>query len=190
MELSDFLTNLNNMLGDSNNFALTTDQKTQNLTSAFNDNYAVTPVWDNSLTFSISTYQYELPSTINVVQDVYLERDVSQFPEAISRELWEVVAGNLQFNNVAHWTIPDTYPLWLKGYYKVTIDDEIDDVRLQEYILSLAGWFCLRNLQYTKLNSFLRNDTTIQDLMQSRQAMWQDVINFRQQLVQNDFTAT
>lgn len=177
------------MLGDTNNFALSVDQKAQNLTNAYNDQYAVTPVWDNSITFSINEYQYALPADITSVSDIYLERDVSQFPEFIGRDLWEVIAGNIQFNNMAHWTIPDTYPLWLKGYYKVQTTDEITDEALQNYILSLAGWFCLRNLTYTKLNSFLRNDTTIQELLASRKEMWSDVLEFRRQIRGMDFIA-
>ena len=189
MNFTAFLTELNNILGDQNNFALSSDQKSQNLTQAFNDNYAVTPVWDNSLTFSISTYQYALPATITNVADVYLERDVSQFPEAIGRDLWEVIAGKLQFNNVAHWTIPDTYPLWLKGYYKIKTTDAVSDVNLQNYILALAGWYSLRNLTYVKINSFLRNDTTIGELLNTRREMFADVMEFRRQLNGLDFVA-
>lgn len=186
---SDFLTQLNLMLNDGNNFALSVDQKNLNIQTAMQDQYAVTPVWDNSLTFSISQYQYALPATVTTVSDVYLERDVSQFPEAVSRELWEVVAGNLQFNNIAHWTIPDTYPLWLKGYYKVKVTDNVTDTALQNYILSLAGWLSLRSLSYTKLTTFLRNDTTIAELIQSRNEMFADVLEFRRQRNSNDFIA-
>jgi hypothetical protein len=189
MLFEDFLNELNLMLGDSNNFALSTDQKTQNLTSAFKDNYAVTPVWDSSITFSINEYQYALPADITTVSDIYLERDVSQFPEYIGRDLWEVIAGNIQFNNMAHWTIPDTYPLWLKGYYKIQTTDTVSDIALQQYILSLAGWYCLRNLSYTKLNSFLRNDTTIQELLAARKEFFGEVLEFRRQLNANDFIA-
>lgn len=189
MVFSDFLTELNLMLGDTNNFALSNDQKTQNITNAFNDNYAVTQVWDNSITFSINTYQYAIPSDITAISDIYLERDVSQFPEAISRELWEVVQGNIQFNNMAHWTIPDTYPLWLKGFYKIKTTDTVTDTALQNYILSLAGWYCLRNLTYTKLNSFLRNDTSIAELLNTRKEMYGDVLEFRRQLNTKEFIA-
>lgn len=189
MELSDFLTDLNLMLNDESNFALTADQKNANITKAFNDQYAVIPVWDNTLTFSINEYQYAVPAGITSVSDIYLERDVSQFPEFIGRDLWEVIAGNIQFNNMAHWTIPDTYPLWLKGYYKVKATDTITDVNLQNYIVSLAGWYCLRGLTYTKLGSFLRNDTTIQELLASRKEMFSDVMEFRRQLNGNDFIA-
>jgi hypothetical protein len=100
-----------------------------------------------------------------------------------------VINGNLQFNNMAHWTIPDTYPLWLKGYYKIKTTDTVTDEALQNYILALAGWFSLRNLTYTKLNSFLRNDTTIQELLASRKEMYGDVMEFRRQLKGVDFIA-
>lgn len=190
MQLTDFENELNRNLNDSANFTFTSDQKADALTRAFNDSYAVLPVWDNSLTFSISVYQYTLPATITTVSDVYLERDVSQFPEAISRELWEVINGKLQFNNIAHWTVPDTYPLWLKGYYKVKTTDTINDVNLQQYILALAGWNLLKTLTFTKLGSFLRNDTTVAELLNSRREMLNDVMQWRQQIGGVDFIAT
>ena len=189
MNFAAFLTALNLILGDTNNFALSTDQKTQNLTTAFQDQYAILPVWDNSLTFSINAYQYAIPSDITSISDVYLERDVSQFPEYIGRDLWEVIGSNLQFNNMAHWTIPDTYPLWLKGYYKVKTTDTINDVALQNYILALAGWISLRNLTYTKINSFLRNDTTVQELIATRKEMYSDLLEYRRQIAGLDFVA-
>lgn len=188
MPFQDFINQLNLMLGDSSNFALTSDQKNQAMTQAFNDKWAVTPVWDNSLTFSISQYKYPLPATVTTVSDVYLERDVSQFPEWIGRDLWEVINGNLQFNNVAHWTIPDTYPLWLKGYYKIQTTDTVNDTSLQNYILAVAGWICLRNLTYTKINSFLRNDTTVSELLATRKEMLNDIMLWRQQ-IGTDFVA-
>ena len=189
MQQTDFVNALNRLLNDSNNFALSSDQKTQIVQEAMNDNYAVTPVWDNTLTFSISSYQYALPSDITVVSDVYLERDVSQFPEAIGRDLWEVVNGNLQFNNIAHWTIPDTYPLWLKGFYKVKSTDTINDVNLQNYIVALSGWIALRDLMYTKIGSFLKNDTTIAELINTRREALADVMEYRHQLNGKDFVA-
>jgi hypothetical protein len=190
MVLTDFQNELSRNIGDLNNFTFTTDQKTDALTRAFNDKYAVTVVWDNSVTFTISQYQYAIPADITVISDIYLERDVSQFPEAISRELWEVVNGNIQFNNVAHWTIPDQYPLWLKGYYKVKTTDTISDTGLQQYILALAGWNLLKTLTFTKLGSFLRNDTSIQELLASRKEMQADIAYWRQQIQIADFTAT
>lgn len=190
MIFTDFQNELNRNIGDLNNFTFTSDQKTDALTRAFNDNYAVTPVWDNSLTFSISQYQYAIPATVTTVSDIYLERDVSQFPEAISRELWEVINGNIQFNNIAHWTVPDTYPLWIKGYYKVKTTDTINDVHLQQYILAVAGWNLLKTLTFTKLGSFLRNDTSIAELLNTRREMLNDIMLWRQQIAGVDFIAT
>lgn len=189
MQQQDFINALNRLLNDSNNFALTSDQKTQIVQQAMADNYAVTPVWDNTITFSISQYQYAMPSDITVVSDIYLERDTSQFPEPIGRDLWEVIAGNIQFNNIAHWTIPDTYPLWLNGFYKIKNTDTVTDVNLQNYIVSLSGWIALRDLMYTKIGSFLRNDTTIAELINTRREAMADVMEFRRQLSGRNFVA-
>lgn len=189
MIFQDFLNELNRNIGDLNNFTFTNDQKTDALNRAINDKYAVTVGWDNTLTFSIQQYQYAIPASLTVVSDIYLERDVSQYPEPISRELWEVVAGNIQFNNIAHWTIPDTYPLWVKGYYKVKTTDTINDTGLQQYILALAGWNLLKTLTFTKLGSFLRNDTSIQELLATRREMQTDIAYWRQQISIADFSA-
>lgn len=182
MQYADLYTDLNNLLNDENNFALTVDQKNQALTAAFRDKYVVNEVWDGSLTFSVSTYQYALPATITSVAAVYLERDTTLFPTPIDSGLYEVVAGNIQFNQHSQYKIPDNHQLWLRGWYKLTVSDTVTDVALQNYILALAGWTALRNLAYTKLLSFLRNDTSVAEIIAMRNAMQQDVMAYRQQL--------
>lgn len=182
MQFADFLNQLNLMLGDVNNFALTIDEKTQNLTNALKDQYVVKQVWDNSLVFSISQYQYPIPATVSVVDDIYLERTSDQFPDPIDANLWEQIAGNIQFKTAAQWKIPDQYPIWMRGKYKFTVSDTINDEALQNYILALAGWISLRNLAYTKLLSFVRNNSTINDMLNMRKEMKNDVMEYRAQL--------
>lgn len=189
MDQTALLTELNRNVNDANNFTFTTDQKADALARATNDTYAVTEVWDESITFTIGTWQYAVPADMTLVTDIYLQRDTTQFPEAISRELWEQVAGNIQFNNSAHWSIPSNYQLFLKGFYKVTTADTITDTRLQQYILSLAGWNLLKTMTYTKLGSFLRNDTQVAELLSARKEMFNDVLLWRQQLQGFGFVA-
>lgn len=181
MDFDDFLTALTNLIGDKLS-QLTADQYEQALTSAFNDQWATEPVFDNSLVFTSSAWQYALPATITAVSGVYIERDTSQFPEEISTELWEVVDGKLQFNNKARWTLTDTYPLWLRGRYKVGVNDTITDAGLQEYIQALSGWYALRNLSYARAFSFLVNDTTMADIASIKNQVLQEVLMWRQQL--------
>lgn len=182
MEFADFLNQLNLMLGDVSNFALSIDEKTENLTVAMSDQYCLTEVWDNSLVYSVNTYQYAVPGDMDVVWDIYLSRDQDLFPEPISTDLWEQIAGNIQFTPSSQWKIPDQYALWVKGGHHVTINDTVTDTTIQNYILSLAGWVCLRNLAYTKLLSFLRNDSTIPDIINLRKEMYADVQMYRTQL--------
>lgn len=183
MEFADFLLELNLMLSDVSNFALSNDEKTQNLTTAFKDQYAISEVWDStSMVFSIGVYQYPVPTDMDAVWDIYLERSQDLNPEPISTDLWEQVDGNIQFFPSAQWKIPDQFQLFVKGGHKNTITDTITDEAVQNYILSLAGWICLRNLAYTKLLSFLRNDSTIADIINLRKEMRADVQEYRNQL--------
>jgi hypothetical protein len=183
MEFSDFLNALNLMLGDTNNFALSVDEKTANLEAAYNDQYAITEVWDSSsVVFSVSSYQYPVPTTMTVVWEIYLERDSDLNPEPIATELWEQIAGQIQFTPRSQWRIPDQSQLFIKGGYKVTINDTVSDVGLQNYILAVACWNCLRNLAFTKLLSFLRNDSTIPDILNLKKDARADMQEYRNQL--------
>lgn len=184
MEFSDFLTALNLMLSDTNNFALSVDQKTQNLTTAFQDQYAIAEVWDGSLVYSVSDYQYLLPTDVDVVWDIYTERDptLPTNPEPIDTRLWEQIAGNIQFTRDSQWKIPDQQTIWIHGGHKVTVSDNITDEAVQNYLLSLAGWISLRNIGYTRLLSFLRNDSTVADIINLRKEMLADMQMYRDQL--------
>lgn len=185
MEFSDFVTALQNLIGDKLS-QLTIDQYNQAVTSAFNDAWASEPVFDNSLVFTNTAWQYALPATLTTVGSVYIERSTSQFPEPISSDLWEVIDGNLQFNNRGRIVLDNTYPLWIKGRYKVKTTDTVTDPGLQEYIQALSGWFALRNLAYARAFSFLVNDTTMQDIANIKNQVMQEVMTWRSQLV-NEF---
>jgi hypothetical protein len=175
-------TNLNVMLSNTAGFAFNDQEVTQFLTDAWQDKWAVTPVWDSSLTFRASTYQYTLPSTVTTVSSVYIERSTSNLPEPISAELWEVVNGILQFNDRAYQTIPDSTQLFLRGKYKVLTTDSLSDVGLQQYIISLAAYNALRYLLYKKTLQFLRNDTSVAEIIATRRELFADLIQWRHQL--------
>lgn len=182
------LVELNTLLNDGDNFTFTTDQKTQALTNAWNDSDVVRPVWDGSVIFSVNSYQYAIPASMTMVKDIYLERYTGAFPEPIGNELWEVVAGNIQFLHNAHLVIPDSYQLWIKGGYKLTTNDSLDTVALQNYVVSKAAYLTLRQLAYMKGLRFLRNDTTMADIVNLRNQMREDMQMWRLQL-QREFQA-
>lgn len=178
------LSTLNIALGDTSNVTFTTEEKQRALTKAWNNSYVVTVQWDSSLTFDTSTYQYTVPSGLTTIKDIYISasNSTSDFPEKISNDLWEVVENKIQFKPQANNIIPDGYTLYLKGNYKVTVDDTLDTVNLQEYVIALAGYETLTLLGYKKANLFLKNDTSMAELIALRREFKQDVIELRQKL--------
>lgn len=186
MTFSQSLTQLNILLSNTAGFTFNSDETNQLLTDAWNDKYAVNPlVWDTSLTFSVTpspTYQYAIPATLTTVSGIYIERSTSDLPERIDDSLWEVVGSNIQFNDKALQVIPDTYTLFLKGRYKVTTADTITDIGLQQYIVDLAAYNALRYLLLKKTMQFLRNDTSVSEIIATRRELYTDVVRWRQQL--------
>ncbi len=177
MTYAQSLTTLDTILGDAGDITFTPEEKQRAMTRAWDDSYVVNTIWDSSLTFVTNTFSYNIPSTLATVKDIYLSRtnDSTGFPEPISSELWEVVDGAIHFSPTANSIIPNGYTLYLKGNYKVTTADTIDNVRVEEYVLDLAGVNTLRLLGFKKANLFLKNDLTMGELIALKRELEQDV---------------
>lgn len=187
MTFSDSRTQLNILLSNTSGFTFNTDETGQMLTDAWNDKYAVNPiVWDESLTFSISNFTYAIPTTLTTVSEIYITRSSTDFPTLVDRKLWRVVGGNIKFYDGALQVIPDGFTLRLKGRYKVTTSDTITDIGLQQYIVALAGYNALRYLLLKRTMQFLKNDTSVAEIVATRRELYADVVRWRQQL-QSEF---
>lgn len=185
MTFTESKTELNIRIGDTNNVTFTDEEKTSALHKAWNDSYVVKTVWDSSLTFDASTYQYAVPTGVSVVKDIYVKptNSTQTEPQKVASNLWEVVDGNIQFKNYANTHIPDGYILYIKGAKKLDYaTDELETTGLQEYVLSLAGYNTLGLLTYKKANLFLKNDTTMNELINLRREMERDVVRERARL--------
>ena len=183
MIFTDSKTQLNILLSNTSGFAFNTDEITQILTDAWNDKYAVNPiVWDESLTFSISQFTYAIPATLTTVSEVYITRSSTDFPTPVDRKLWRVVGSNIKFMDGALQVIPDGYTLRLKGRYKVTTSDTITDTGLEQYIVALAGYNALRYMLLKKTMQFVKNDTSVAEIVAARRELYADVVRWRQQL--------
>jgi hypothetical protein len=179
MDYSDFQSTLNIRLGDTDDFTFTPEEKEEALNEAFNDDYVTTPIWDTSLTYSVGTYQYAKPSGVDVVQDIYIKPDNNlDEPEAISSNLWEVVGDNIQFKR-GSTIIPDGWTLYIKGKTKATVDDTINQTSLQEYILNLAQRHCLKLLGTKKSLRFLKNDTSLSEVIAWKRELDSEVATYR-----------
>lgn len=185
MDFATGLTELDTILGDSNNVTFSVEEKTRALTKAWNDSYVVVPVWDDSsLTYSQGTYQYALPADVTALQDIYISvNGTSQpMPDPISNDLWELVDGNIHFNQKADLILPAGCTLYLKGRQKLATSDDLPTVNLQEYVLSLAGVNTLTLLTHKKANLFIKNDTSMGELIALRRELMADVKEARTKL--------
>lgn len=176
------LTELDTTLGDSGNVTFSSDEKKRAMTRAWNDSFVVQQGWDNSLTYRQGTYQYDSP--FDAVEDIYLSSQGVSIPSnsPIDTSLWDLIAGEIQFNLKADNLIPDGSTLYIKGRYKLTVDDTLDTPSLQEYVLALAGYNTLTLLSHKKANLFVKNDITMGELLSLRQQLLVDVKEARARL--------
>ncbi len=184
MDSAALLVKLNLRLRDTDNFAFTSDEKTEAIREAMEDESVVSEAWDSSLTFDQSTYQYARPAGVDVVQDIYIKpsNSTETEPVKISSELWEVVDDNIHFKNYANTHIPDGYTLYLRGVNKYTSSDTISEVNVQEYVLNLAILILLSSLENIKAVRFINNDISMTELVTAKREAERNVAKYRQRL--------
>lgn len=177
---------LNITLGDSEDVTFTPEEKIRALTKAWNDSYVVKVVWDSALTFDSSVYQYAIPTGVDTIKGVYISasNSSSDNPEPIDASLWSVIDGNIHFTPTAGRTIPTGYTLYIKGGKKLDpATDTLDTVGLQEYVIALAGYNTLGMLGFKKANLFLKNDTSMSELITLKRDLKDDVREARAKLL-------
>lgn len=184
MTFAESIAQMNIELGDTGNVTFTIEEKQRAMTKAWNDSHTVRTIWDDSLTFSTTTSVYTVPNSLTTVKDIYISRSNSSAdePEKIASNLWEVIEGEIHFKQGANNIIPDGYTLYLKGNYKLTTSDNITETNLQEYVIALGGWETLRLLGFKKANLFLKNDTSMSELIALKRDFKQDVLEIRARL--------
>ena len=190
MDFTDTKNELNIILGDSGDVTFTNEEKERALKKAWNDPYVVKTVWDTSLSFTSGTYQYEIPSTMTTVKDIAISRSNSatDFPQPIDSDLWDVVDGQIQFAN--NYIVPTGYTFYVKGVYKLDWNfDTLDTPSMQEYVLSNAGYQTLTLLTHKKANLFLKNDTTMGELIGLKRELRNDMKEARLNL-QREYEGT
>lgn len=184
MSFATLKATLNIRLGDTNNFTFTSEEKDEALTEAYNDDLVIKDVWDSSLTFSTTSYQYAKPSGVDRVVGIYIRPDntTGTKPVEIASSLYEVIGANIQFKNGANNSIPSGYTLHIKGKTKYTTADTIAETNLQEYVLNLAQLHCLNMLGVKKALSFLKNDTSVGEIIAIKRELERKVQLYRQRL--------
>lgn len=188
LDFASALTQLKLLTSQTGNFTFTDDEMTQALQTAWQDSYVCTSVYDSSLSFVTGQYQYAIPTSMTIVTGIEFQRTFTDFPEPISRDIWEVIPGYIQFNVNAPIWLSDGYQMYVKGRYKLALTDSLSTDSLVNYVLTNAAYILLRNLVLKRAFVFLRNDTSMQDIRQARNDMRTDMLYYKQSL-QREFEA-
>lgn len=182
----DFPTALNQlsiMTSQEGNFTFSADELTQALQQAWLDTYVVNQVEDTTVSYKPGTWQYAIPTSMNVVRKISYQRTTSDYPEELDTSLYNIVAGNIEFENSMRLWVYDNYQLIIKGSYKVTLSDSLPTQNLVNYVLNLAAEILLSRLLLKKTFVFLTNDTTIQEIAAALNALSQQVLKYKQALL-------
>ena len=172
MDFADTLAELETTIGDAASITFTPEEKTRALKKAWNDSYVVKTVIDSTTLWATNTFSYAVPTTLRTVKDVYTQQNVVAGTESISADLWEVVDGQLIFRTAATSLFNPGDAIYIKGNYKYDyLSDTITDTSLQEYIIASAGFNTLSLLGFKKANLFLKNDTSMSELIGLRREL-------------------
>ena len=183
MDYTALYNELNIILGDSDNFTFTPEEKQRALKQAINDRYVVKPAM-GTFTYSSSTRGYTLPSGINTVRNLQYSSD-SDWPRSLPGDSYEVIDGTIYMDYDYRYDIPDGATITVLGNDKLTITDTISSTNLQEYILTLAHFTTLSLLGTKKTNRFIKNDTNMSEIIALRRELQQNILQQRQSLARS-----
>jgi len=185
MDYQNTYDQMNITLDDTEDVTFSPERKARSMQKAWKDAYVVKKVWDETLTFTQGVFSYAIPVSMTTVTDISLSpsNSNSDAPTYISQDLWEVVDGNIRFKNRANSIIPTGYTLYLQGNYKYDYTaDTLPTDALQEYVIALGAYNTLTMLTYSKVNLFLKNDTTLSELIALKRELKQEVLELRGKL--------
>lgn len=174
MDYATALTNLNIDLNDTDNFTFTTEEKQRALTEAWNDPYNTSAVWDETTTYDQSTYSYVVPTGIDTVKGLYYKADSTEFPTPVPSEAYEVVNGYIKISPEYRYIFAQGSTIVTKGAKQLTTSDSLAADR-QEYVLKLAHYNTLRRLGAQKANKFLKNDTSMAEVVALRRELEREI---------------
>lgn len=160
---TDILGRMDTELRDSSNLAFTPDEKKEAYQRAIDDESVYAIVEDSDTNFEAGTRAYELDSSYKALLKVEADYIGDGFPVPVEGNWWSFTDGNLIFTRRA-MNIPDGTQLYLTVGQKLTVDDDVPDY-LVAYVMNMAISYCAEFLANIKVNRFLKNDTTMGDLI-------------------------
>jgi hypothetical protein len=189
LAFADALTQLKLLTSQTTNFTFTDDELTQALTEAWQNSYVCNPVFDSSTSFQSGTFTYAIPATMTVMQSIWYNPTTSTPLQLLDRRLYTIPGdGTFVFIDDACRWLSDTYTLYIKGRKKLAITDNLTTDGLVNYVISLAAFMLLKRLALKSAFQFLKNDTSMSEIIAIRNSFQSDVLTYKQAL-QREFEA-
>jgi hypothetical protein len=183
LTFADALVQLKLMTSQTTNFTFNDDELTQALTEAWQNTYVNNSLLDSTTSFTAGTFSYPVPTALTTVTDIFYKPTSTEPMTRISADLYTVINGTIQFlDNVTRW-LDDTYTLYIKGRYKLTVSDSLQRDNQINYVLSLAAFTLLKRLKYKSAFQFLKNDTTMAEIINAARDAQADVLTYKQALL-------
>lgn len=173
------LTELDTNIGDGTDFTFTNAEKTAALTDAFNDEYVGKITRDTSLTTGSQQQAYTLPDAISYPTDVFIDVLGDGYGEKVDQNAWDVIDGSLRFT-LSHKYILPSKTIILYGWQKFDTDDSIPHT-LKNYVLALATRNLITQLMMKKTFRFIKNDTTMAEIVAAKNDAENIILQFRGQ---------
>lgn len=183
LEFADALTQLKLLTSQTTNFTFSNDELTQALTEAWQNTFVCRSLLDSTTSFVTGTYIYPIPAALTVVTDIFYQPCSTDPMQPLSRDLWRIINGQIYFMDTVQRWLDSTYTLYVKGRYKLATTDSLPTDNLINYVLALAAYMLLKRLSYKMTFQFLRNDTSMGDIINARRDMQADVLTYKQALL-------
>lgn len=155
-------------LDDADNFAFTAAAKDEMMRTAIDDDpFVFKVIEDRSLTTTALTSVYPVDDSYGDIIEVRIDQWGDGFGTPVSPDGWDFIDGNLIFKP-SHKMMPAGKTLILRVVQKLYNYDVLDEM-LAAYVLHMFAANCMRVLVSRKTGRFLRNQTTLAELMSAMQ---------------------
>lgn len=179
LSLAQMLTRLNTKLSDSTDKTFTSSEKTEFLTSAYNDAEVFIIDRDTSLTTVSGQRNYNVPTGFSEITDIFIDIDTDGVGYPVARDTYDVINGVIYFQNVR--TLPSDKTLIIFGKNKLDTSDNLPDL-LQDYVLTLAQIEAYEFMKNKYSTRFLKNDVSMGELVTSLGQLEQKAASLRKNL--------
>lgn len=158
------LTRLKTMLRDPSDKTFTLAEKNEALKQAIDDDpFVFTIERDDSTTIVAGTNNYDLASNFQELTQLLVDIRSDGFPIPMSPSGYRVINGSIWIER-DHRNLPDGKKLIQVGKHKLHTTDSIPDY-LAGYIIHTAAAYLLELLLSDKTGRFLKNDTSMAEIM-------------------------